>query len=283
MALITKPPAWAYCTTNLSGTPSNGSGNGTAVIAGTNNADGSNTSILTAVSHDVELIVINVAGLAIAGGNGSALLDLLVDPAGGTSWSSTPLISDLIVGCSVGNSSTAGYAYTYFFPLWVKSGSSLGARIRSSHTGSLTSRVILNLYGGNSNPSSWWCGQNVESIGINAASSTGTSHTPGNTGAYSTWTNFGSTTTNVSGAVQYAVHGTSTTTTANGAGYHMEFGVASTRIGPNVLRMTNTSESGWQLPTGPIFCSLPSGTQLQVRGTCSGTAQALDVAAYVVS
>jgi hypothetical protein len=32
--------------------------------------------------------------------------------------------------------------------------------------------------GGNANPASWWCGQRVSAIGVDAANSRGTSHTP---------------------------------------------------------------------------------------------------------
>lgn len=281
MALITKPPAWAYCTTNLTGTPISSGALGTTITAGANNADGSSVSILSALSYDAEYIVISTHGFTSSGANASCLLDILIDPSGGTSW--TPIINDLLVGVSTAGTGTTPPGINYHFPLWVKSGSSIGARARIAHTSTVTGRIVLTIYGGNANPSSWWCGQSVESIGISAASSQGTNHTAGNSGAYSSWTDFGSPITSNAGAIQYAVQGTNTNTTANNAGYYFEFGAASTRIGPNIYRTTNTAESGWISNQGVNFCTIPAGTQLQVRGTCSGTAQTLDVAAYVVS
>jgi hypothetical protein len=282
MALITKPPAWAYCTTNLANTPSPSFG--TSVQASANNADGSSVAGISAITHDVEYLVICYQGYSSTGGNNSVLLDILIDPAGGTSWGSTPLISDLLVGCVNANTSQLipGQNY-YHFPIWIKSGSSIGMRARTAHTGSNGGTVALFAYGGNANPSSWWCGTTVTEIGINAASSQGTDHLAGDSSVFSSWTNFGSTLPYQTGALQFAVHGTNVTTTANNLNYHFEFGVGSTRIGHPILRFTNTNEGGWVINPAPIFCNLPAGTQLQVRGKCNSTAQTLDVAAYAVS
>jgi hypothetical protein len=280
MALITKPPAWAYCTTSMSGTP-NTTISGGQVTAGANNTPGSNISLLT-LTHDAELILVGVAGYQGSNANSSTLVDILYDPAGGTSWS--VLIPELLAGFTLGLSGTAGIAQWYAFPVWVKSGAAIGARAQTAHTATInTGRVVVYAFGGNANPSSWWCGSRVTAVGTSAASSQGTNHTAGNSGAYSTWADFGSTLPSHTGALQFAVHGTNTTTTANALAYYYEFGVGGSRIGPNIYRNISAAETGWQTTTGPIFCNLASGTQMQVRGTCSGTAQTLDVAAYAVS
>jgi hypothetical protein len=284
MSLIVPQWGWANCTTNISGTPGNTPG--TAVTAGGSaNTDGSSVSLITALGHDCEFLVIGAYLFASSTANGSALLDILIDPAGGTSWAAAPVINDLIVGYgdAVQQALTnSGAPRWYYFPLWIKSGASIGARVRCA-TASVAGRVIAIAYGGNSQPSSWWCGQSVTEIGINAASSAGTSHTPGNTGAFSTWTNFGSTTPAPCGAVQFAIGGGTNTAVANGLAYQMEFGVSSTRIGPPLYQIGNTGEAFSQvIAPGPIFCDLASGTQLQVRGTCSTTAIAVDVGAWVV-
>jgi hypothetical protein len=280
MGLITKPPSWGHCSTNLTGTP--GTTPGTAVTAGANDAEGTAQALLTALTHDVEYLVIGCYAFNIGGENGSTLLDILVDPAGGSTWAATPLISDLLVGQSGGFAATSAGVHWYHFPVWIKSGHSIGAQAATARASVLAGRVMVYAYGGNANPASWWCGQHVTAIGVDTATSQGTNHTPGNSGAYSTWTNFGSATPANCGAVQWGVQGTNTDTTQASASYFFEFGVGSTRIGPNIYRGTGTAESGLILPTGPIFCALPTSTQMMVRATCSGTAESLDVAAYVV-
>ena len=64
--------------------------------------------------------------------------------------------------------------------------------------------------------------------------------------------------------------------------YTVQFGVASTQIGPNFAMYMETTEEGNFSPGGLIFQSLPAGTQLMVRATCNTTAQAIQVAAYLV-
>lgn len=281
MSLIVKPPSWGHCSHNITGSPTANAG--TTITAGANNADGSSAALLTNVSHDVEFLVIGFHSYNVSTGNGSTLVDILIDPAGGTTWSTDPVINDLLAGQTLGTGNALPITQWYFFPLWIKSGCSIGARARTAHTATIAGKVIAFAYGGNANPASWWCGQSVESIGINAAASQGTNHTPGNTGAFSAWANLGSTLSKPCGALQFGVQGTNTDTTQANNAYHFEFGVASTRLAvPPILRCTNTSEAGWAAPTGPIFCALPDATQLQVRGTCGGTAEALDVAAYAV-
>jgi hypothetical protein len=255
---------------------------GTAVTAGANNADGTQVALITALTHDVEFLAIGYSAFGATGVNGSTLLDILVDPAGGTAWAAAALIDDLLVGESIATSRAAGGPQWYYFPVWLKAGHSIGAHARTARAATTTGQIVVVSYGGNANPSSWWCGQHVTSIGITAASSKGTDHTAGNSGAFSSWTDFGSPLPAPCGALQFAVHGTNTDTTQNNSDYHFEFGVGGTRIGPKIYRGSTTSEASWTMPTGPIFCALPSGAQLQVRGTCAGTAEILDVAAYAV-
>ena len=276
MSLIVKPPSWRYCTSNLTGTPAllNPGANDTAGVG----SKGSTVSVLTAIPHDVELLMISQGGRGVSASNTSALLDVMVDPAGGTSWAATPLIPDLLAG-STQAASSAPPSRWFSFPLWVKSGSSLGVRTQS--VVATSGRTVILAFGGNRNPGSWWCGQRVTAYGIDSANSRGTMHTPGNSGAYSSWTNLGSTVSSPGGAVQFMVQGAATTT-ANAMDYHFELGIGGDAIGPPIFHETFTNETAWQTPTGPVFREIPSGAQLQIRATARVTAQAQDVAAYVV-
>jgi hypothetical protein len=275
------PPAFTLWSSNLTGTPAIAPG--TTLTPGAANVDGSVAPVLSALSHDCELLVIQLANGNDSATNNSRLVDIMIDPAGGTSW--TALINDLMCGYSPsfdgGDAGGAGEPRTYYFPLWLKAGTSIGARIRAAQGAAGTISVLMTAHGGNQNPGSWWCGQAVTEIGIDAANSKGTNHTSGSTGSFSSWTNFGSTTPAPAGAIQYGLqYGGDTTVTS--LAYHVEFGAGSTRIGPTFYQIGFTVENIRLIPQVPIFCSIPSGTQLQVRATCSGSPETLDVAAYVV-
>lgn len=281
MGLIVKPPSWGKCTTNITGTPPAALSGvfGTAVVAGSSNIDGANAPVLTNLSHDVEMLVIVPRNFAVTGGNGSCALDILVDPTGSTNFT-VPLINDLLVGQV---QLSVAPPMKYYFPIWLPAGCSIGARAKTAHTANITGDLLVYAMGDNANPGSWWCGQTVTSIGTSSTLSHGVNHTPGNSGVYSTWTNFGDVTPAPTGAVQFIAQGTNTDTTQAAAGYYFEFGVGGTRIGPNLVKLTTVAETGGQFPGGPVFCSCSSGMQFQVRATCSSNAEILDVAAYVVS
>jgi hypothetical protein len=165
--------------------------------------------------------------------------------------------------------------------LRVPAGATLGARVRTAHTSTIAGRIGWWAYGGNRNPGTWWCGQSVETIGVDPANSIGTSHTPGNSGVYSSWTNFGSAATHAAKAAQFAIQGVMGNT-ASALAYHWEFGIGSTRIGPTYFKALTTSENSIVQPDQPIFANVPAGAQLMARATCSGTAEAQDIAAYLV-
>jgi hypothetical protein len=182
MALITLPPSFAHYSDNFGNyMAADGiNGYGVGVAMGTSNADGTDTAVMSALTHDCEYLWIAIANTASTTEAPAALMDLLVDPAGGTSWSN--LITDLLVGGAANLlfNSASGIPLAYHFPLWIPAGSSLGARIRRQSASARTARIMLLAAGGNKNPASWWCGQKVESVAtFDAANSLGQLHTPG--------------------------------------------------------------------------------------------------------
>jgi hypothetical protein len=282
-------PSWAYCSHNLPSTPSLTSV-GTQVTPGTSNADGTAVTALSALAHDVEYLKIWIAGDGSASGlNTDILLNVLVDPAGGTSWS--PLIPWLIAGTlsdsTASLSTTPGGAGHYDFPLWIPAGASIGLQARGAGATTIGLKVVLLAYGGNANPASWWCGQRVKDIGIVSASSTGTAHLAGASGSYSSWTDLGSALDDACGALQFAVNGEGDGTMTTGS-YQFELGADGERIGAPMFRLISSSENGWWVPTGPIFRKLAAGTQLQIRAKCNGAGgagtapQNVGVAAWTV-
>jgi hypothetical protein len=279
--IIPKGPSWKYYESNISGTPGTVSP-GTAVAAGTDDADGSVVTLIAELDRDVEYIRLSISDFILFGGiDCSTLLDILYDPAGGTSWQS--LIDDLIAGALAYNASSVILpTRSYDFPIWIPAGSSIGARARCAHTATVTGRVVIQVFGGNESPASWWCGQSVTAVGVDPDDSGGTAHTAGNSGSFSDWADLGTAIARDVGALQYAV-GNEGDTSATAASYRFEFGVSSVRIGPEIMAfMNSTADSVCQWGQGVTFVSLPAGTQLQVRGTSSTTAVPVDVAAYAV-
>lgn len=281
--ILPNSPDWAYCTDNF---PSNLSATafGAEVTTGISNADGSAVSLFSsALTHDVEYLRLMINGELPLGENNDILMSVLIDPAGGSSWAD--FIPYLIAGgvndIKVSGSDPAGLSCIYDFPIWVPAGASLGLQARSAAGATSTLYVSALAYGGNRNPASWWAGQRVTNVGINAASSTGTAHTTGGSGSFSSWTNFGSTLPQNCGALQWGVNGQASSFYSADS-FQYEFGVGGQRIGAPLFRLLTSSEAGFWVSTGPIFKSLASGSQLQVRGSASSTARTLGVAAYAV-
>ena len=89
MSLIVRPPSWANSTDSLPATPT---WPGTGIVSGAANVDGTIVSVLPAVTYDIEFLVVLISGFGTAAANTATLVDIMVDPAGGTSWLTAPLI-----------------------------------------------------------------------------------------------------------------------------------------------------------------------------------------------
>lgn len=293
--MIPNGPCFAHWTDNFTlppdSTPDGLTGFGVGITCGASSADGTAVTVLPALAHDCEYLWLGITGTSTSSQANAALMDLLIDPAGGTSWAS--LIDDLMVGSAYSatmTGATPAMPLEYHFPLWLPAGASVGARIRMQNATVPTgTRIMAQVFGGNKNPGSWWCGQKVETVGtMDPANSIGQAHTPGGQGAFSSWTSLGGPTGARAGALQYAVGG-SVTSSAAARVYDFQFGADSVQIGPRVFKGMSGSEHSVSIYRGPVFCDIPAATQLQVRGACNTTLALgppsqtiLDVAAYLV-
>lgn len=283
MSLIVPPWAFTQSVSNIDANkPPTGGGVGDSFATGISNADGTAVTMLPALAFDVHYLIIGINGISLSTVAFYALADILVDPAGGTSW--TSLIDDLVCGFTPINSISQQMTLWYHFPIFIKAGSSVGIRARSSHTVASTAetKCVMWAYGNPTRPDMWWCGSKVESLGPVPATSRGTPFTPGNTGTFGTWTTMGTTTSRY-GAVQYGINGSDSAMLA--VGYYFQIGYSSLILpgSPTMHVAGDTTEI--YLPSGnwgPIWCDIPSGTVMQMRGTCSGTAEAYDGAIYGV-
>lgn len=162
---------------------------GSLVTAGTVNAYGSYTSLIagSSVTEDCYWIHVVVHSGAASASARNAILNLALDPAGGTSFAD--FLADLVIGDSP--APTAPGLKSYVFPYFIKAGSSIGARIKSS-VASSTLRVSVRLYGQPTNPLACPIGATYEAFASFSASN-GSSFTPGNA-ADGTWVSLGTTT-----------------------------------------------------------------------------------------
>lgn len=182
---IPSPTNWTY--DNWGANPA--STIGTAVTPGASNAEGSWTQVASSanIANDVYGFYMQIHSGASSNASKQHLLDIGVDPAGGTSYS--PIISNLVCGCSP--SLTVAGAKEHFFPMWIKSGSSVAVRIQGSNATAGTVRVAIRFYGKPSDPLWIPVCTYSETLGT-ITNSSGTSFTPGN-GADGSWVSLGTT------------------------------------------------------------------------------------------
>ena len=165
-------------------------GFGTSVNAHPTNAHQKGTAVSLISGASVTEDVYGVA-IMFTGGNGAGvtrrhLADLLIDPAGGTSWSI--IINNLYVN----SPSFLLGGYKYYFPLYLKSGTSIGMQQQCS-TANIAFRAGVRLYGRPSRPELCKVGTKVETFGAATVSTSGTAVTPGN-GALGAYASMGTST-----------------------------------------------------------------------------------------
>ena len=165
---------------------------GTSVTPGASNAEGSWTQVATSanIAYDVCLIYIAIGGGNTSAGQKDHLLDIGVDPAGGTSY--TAVINNIV--CGQTQAVTTGWD-EFVFPLRIKAGSSVAVRVQGNNATAGTVRVVADFYGRPTQPQCVPVGQWSETIGT-ITNSAGTSVTPGNA-AEGAWTSLGTTTKNL--------------------------------------------------------------------------------------
>lgn len=151
---------------------------GASVTPG-NNTYGSWATVLASgsVTDDVYAIEVIVHGIGVSGSATDSLTNIGVDPAGGTSFS--VLIPDLLTSsaATIGLTQTPGISF--WFPVKIKAGSTIGAQGSINNATVGTQRVFVKLYCCPSRPDQVRSGSYVLSFGANAAASCGTAVTAG--------------------------------------------------------------------------------------------------------
>lgn len=163
---------------------------GTSVTPGSSNAEGSWTQIASSanIARDCYWVYFQVHSGATAATSKQHLLDLGIDPAGGTSYSA--FFENLAVGCAP-TLAQAGNR-EFLFPIFIKAGSSVAVRIQGNQATAGTVRVAARFYGSPGRPEISPLGMFSQTFGT-ITNSSGSTVTPGNA-ADGSWVDLGSVT-----------------------------------------------------------------------------------------
>lgn len=244
---------------------------GTSVTPGATNAEGSWTAVASSanIAQDVYWISLRVSDGGTSGAAKPQLLDIGVDPAGGSSY--TAVVSNLVCGAAA-PVTAVGSGQNFFFPLFVKAGSSVAVRVQGANGTAGTVRVGMRFYGQPSRPEAVRTAYFSETIGT-ITNSNGVSFTPGNA-ADGSWVSLG-TCVNPLWWWQLAYQVDNATITAEYTYIDLAYGDGSNKHQiTRLMHGGNTSEQiGDSMKTNLIFpecyCPVPAGATLYVRGRCN--------------
>lgn len=250
---------------NLGANPS--SSPGTSVIPGATNAEGAWTQIASAanISQNIYAFWLRVSDGFTSAAIKNHLLDIGVDPAGGTAY--TAIVSNIVCGGSTSFSNGGGPEF--LLPHFIKSGSTVAARIQGSNGTAGTVRVGAAFYGQPSHPENMPVGQYSETIGA-ITNSEGVAFTPGNA-ADGTWVLLGATTRNL-WWWNIAHQLSNATITLERTYIEIAHGDATNKhVIMRRMHIGNTSEdvgSGLEdnLNAYAAYCPVKAGTNIYIRG-----------------
>lgn len=142
------------------------------------------------VTQDIYGVAICINNGATSAATRNLLIDIGVDNAGGTAYLTK---IPYLVGGSASPYGLGSSGIWYYFPLFIKSGSSIAARAMGTTTA--TFQVLIYVFGQPRRPDAVRCGSYVDAYGYLTATASGTLVTPGTT-AEGAWTSLGTTTDN---------------------------------------------------------------------------------------
>lgn len=243
---------------------------GTSVVPGASNAEGSWTQVASAanIANDVYLVWVWLTGGATSAQVKQHLLDIGVDPAGGTSYAA--VLSDIVCGSS--QLCQAGGRH-FCFPLFIKGGSSVAVRIQGSNSTAGSVRVAVKFYGNPTRPEMVRAGSFSETIGAITASG-GVAFTPGN-GVDGAWVSLG-TTTKPLWWWQVCVQIDDSTMTGSATAVDLAYGDGTnkTPILEDEYLAAGNGEQHFNAIQLNCYKEVPAGSEIFVRGRCSTTPDA---------
>lgn len=243
---------------------------GTSVTPGASNSEGSWTQIASSanIAQDCYWLYLQVHSGATSGAAKNHLLDIGIDPAGGTSY--TAFLSNLQIGAAP--ALTVAGAREHIFPIFIKAGSSVAVRIQGSNATAGTVRVAARFYGQPTRPEAVPVGTIAQTFG-SITNSSGQSITPGNA-ADGSWVDLGATTTPLWWfQVGYGVD--NATITAEYTYLEVAWGDGSNKVSMfKVMHGGTTGETcGLAAQTQMLACAaynpVPAGVNIYARARCN--------------
>lgn len=258
---------------------------GTAITPG-NNTYGTAVQIGADLTFDAYAILIGVNAIAVAAAAKDSLTQIGFDFAGGTTFPASPNAYDsitLLTSCATNYASGQGGGVQFLFPLFIPAGTAILARGSVNNATVGTQNVWWKTWGRPSHPESIRVGRWVESLGIVAASSRGTTVTPGTT-AEGASVSLG-TLTNPCWYFEYGFGVNDATMNSRTFHVDLQAGSGGPLILEDALVHTSSSEQILKQPAAsyvPIV-DVPAGTAIHGRAQCDGTLDAAySMAAYAV-
>lgn len=242
---------------------------GVSVTPGVSSVNGAWTAWATP-TDDVYGIYLGINGGAVATTAKNATFDIGIDPSGGTSY--TVLMQNVLCG----SITVAGWIFgkSFYFPLYIKAGTSIAIRAATSHTAASAIRFYGQLACKPSNPAAIWAGSYCETIGYTSGC-LGTAWTQGTTTAKSAWSALGTTTRPLK-YWQLSCGWNNTVYTPMGSWVDIGYGDATN---PTILFTdfwTGTASVAEEMmPSCPplnAFADVPAGTTMYIRSSIWGTA-----------
>lgn len=177
------------------GNPGNSMGTALTNVLGASNADGTAATLIgTPLGFEGQLLAVTIDTNNSNGANTASLLDILLDPAGGTSWdTANRFITSLPVGFAETAASGNRAGRSWVFPVRVPRGATIGAVGRNTTGSARTCTVHIQVLGG-ADPANVWVGQKVDAFGDDRANSRGTAVAPSaSANTFGSWVSIGST------------------------------------------------------------------------------------------
>lgn len=254
----------------------------TVTASATPHTKGSWTSIVTVAPFDIYFLNVFLGNVAASTSVTSMLVDIGIDPAGGTSY--TVIIPNIL--CSGAAPNTIG-GQSHMFPVFIPKGSQIAARCQAIVV-SDTVTVGCTMIGGHNRTNPWPHRGAIQDYGTNLTDSGGTPLANAGANSKGAWVQLGADTTRRHSGLIYAAGGNVSTMSA--ATLLIDIGVdpaGGTSYGvviPNLfLRHSNTEQvylSNYL--TGLLAIDIPAGAAIGVRSQCSATNDndRTDVAVY---
>jgi hypothetical protein len=259
--------SWA---SNLVATPSTTNFATRLTANATPHAKGTYSQIVASTAYDVHGMFVTFAGSTSSATRTDQMMDIAIGSA-----TETVILPEFLTGWRAAQSTGP---QTVFFPFFIPKGTRIAARLQSLIASDTLDVMFTLVYGSGPKPERLYT--RADAYGTTAASSNGTSHTPGNSGAESTAASIGGTLSKNYCAVMLQVQGSLATTTMTNIAYHWELQIGNVTKAEWYTVSHTTEQVNGPYPNQPIHMRLPSGTQLQIRAEASGTAIAHDVAYY---